>query len=377
MRYPFTADINFQLFSQREGQLPHAESGQGLFWKFQLIGWTIYFLIVLLFNLSGELNFIVVLMSLVAFVGGFALTTVFRFFIQDNGWLHVNPVKIVFPLILVSALIALVWSASYMSVYYGLNIVFDQPKQFSWKTYGTNYANAYLIVILWTVIYFAYHYIQIGQQARVARYKVEAAARSAELNVLKGQINPHFMFNSLNNIRALMLEDVSKAREMITHLSDMLRYSLSMTNRQEVSIAEESVVVEHFLALSTIQYEDRLRYSLDISDLTLEKKIPPMTLQILVENSIKHGISILPKGGEVRIQTRYLHGVVIIQVWNSGELLSLSGNPRTEKSGIGLRNIKSRLQLMYGDQARFEIKSKDNGVLASVYIANTEKIESS
>lgn len=315
-------------------------------------------------------------MSLMAFVGGFALTTVFRFFIKDNGWLHVNPVKIAFPLILVSALIALIWSASFMSVYYGLNIVFDQPKQFSWKTYGTNYANAYLIVILWSVIYFAYHYIQIGQQARVERYKVEAAARSAELNVLKGQINPHFMFNSLNNIRALMLEDVSKAREMITHLSDMLRYSLSMTNRQEVSIAEESVVVENFLALSAIQYEDRLSYSMDISDVTLEKKIPPMTLQILVENSIKHGISILPKGGEVRIQTRYMHGVVIIQVWNSGELLPLSGNPRTEKSGIGLSNIKSRLQLMYGDQARFEIKSKDNGVLASVYIANKENTES-
>ncbi len=346
-----------------------SETGKNLFWKFQLFGWTIYFLIVLLFNLSGEQNFIVVIMSLMAFLGGFALTTVFRFFIKDNGWLHINPIKLVLPLILVSSLIALIWSASFMSVYYGLNIVFDQPKIFSWKTYGSNFANAYLIVILWSVIYFAYHYIKIGQESRVERYQVEAAARSAELNVLKGQINPHFMFNSLNNIRALMLEDVTRAREMITRLSDILRYSLSMTNRQEVSIAEECVIVENFLALSKIQYEDRLQFRLDISKATLEKKIPPMTLQILVENSIKHGISILPQGGKVLVQTRLIHDVLLLQVWNTGKLLPLSGNPSSKKSGIGLSNIRSRLKLMYGDQARFDIKPINNGVMASIHIA--------
>jgi LytS/YehU family sensor histidine kinase len=197
----------------------------------------------------------------------------------------------------------------------------------------------------------------------VEKLELKASLKEAELNTLKGQINPHFMFNSLNNIRGLMLEDVSKSREMLTKLSELLRYSLTKNATDKILLSEELEMVHNYIALSKIQFEDRLIYKENIEVTINEIEIPPMLIQLLIENAIKHGISSQTNGGIVTLKIFKNNNNLHIEVKNTGEL-KLSKN--TTK--LGLQNIKKRLFLLYGEQASFSLSQEKNNVIANIVI---------
>ena len=213
----------------------------------------------------------------------------------------------------------------------------------------------WLFVFLTIKIYYQLKKVQLKQ------LQLEANLKESQLNTLKGQINPHFMFNSLNNIRGLMLEDVDKARGMLTSLSETLRYSLTKSDVNSISLEDELEMVENYIEISKIQFENRLQFKTDIVPGSLNKQIPPMIIQMLVENALKHGISNLKSGGEVRLTTTVNNEQLQIEVANSGTL-----HKSKNTTQLGLQNIKKRLELLYGKEATFTLTEIENEVVATI-----------
>ncbi|KYG81620.1 histidine kinase [Roseivirga ehrenbergii] len=220
--------------------------------------------------------------------------------------------------------------------------------------------------ISWSSIYFAYQFLQKNREVEIEKWKLQATVKDAELSALKSQINPHFIFNSLNNIRSLVVEDAEKARDSITHLSDLLRFSIQFDHYEKVSLEKEMEVVAHYLNLESIQLEDRLRYQFLIDSESKDVVVPPMIIQTLVENAIKHCINNLPEGGEIIVESKMTNNFLSIFVKNTGQLKGPNG---TKRKGIGIGNARERLRLLYGDKASLNIENmNEHMVCATVKI---------
>ena len=190
--------------------------------------------------------------------------------------------------------------------------------------------------------------------------------KELELKTIKAHINPHFIFNALNSIRALIDENPSRARTAITELSNILRSSMQAEKLETVTFEKELNIVKDYLALEHIRFEDRLMIEYDIDEDTLNQPIPPMMLQTLVENAIKHGISKQVSGGSVKITSDFKNEFHELIIENTGRL---NGEINPSSDGFGLASTKNRLQLLFGDKANFNIKEVNgNTVEATVLI---------
>jgi two-component system LytT family sensor kinase len=217
------------------------------------------------------------------------------------------------------------------------------------------------LFIIWLFVFLTIKIYHQLKKVQLKQLQLEANLKEAQLNTLKGQINPHFMFNSLNNIRGLMLEDVSKARNMLTNLSETLRYSLTKSDVNSISLEDELEMVENYVAISKIQFEERLKFETHIDAESLDKQIPPMIIQMLVENALKHGISNLKNGGKVSLITLIKESQLQIEVTNSGKLQKSESTTQ-----LGLENIRKRLELLYGLDATFTLEEIENQVVATI-----------
>lgn len=221
--------------------------------------------------------------------------------------------------------------------------------------------------ISWSALYFAYQYLQRTREMEIEKWKLSASVKDAELSALKAQINPHFIFNSLNNIRSLVVEDSERARDSITHLSDLLRFSIQFDQFEKVSLVKELAVVKDYLNLEAIQLEERLTYEIKTDQGTKELQVPPMIVQTLVENAIKHSINDLPNGGQIKIETKLDHEFLSILVMNTGQLKTKGS--ASHRRGIGINNSKERLRLLYGHKASLHVENmNENMVCATVKI---------
>jgi LytS/YehU family sensor histidine kinase len=205
------------------------------------------------------------------------------------------------------------------------------------------------------MIYFIYHYIVKSRKQQLDTLKLQSLVKELELKTIKSHINPHFIFNALNSIRALIDENPARARDAITELSNILRSSMQSENLETVPLERELSIVKDYLALEHIRFEDRLRVEYDIDEDTLDQPIPPMMLQTLVENAIKHGISRYEGGGVVKIISDFRDNNHELIVRNTGKL-----NGGMTREGFGLTSTASRLGLLFGEKASFEI-SETNG----------------
>jgi len=227
----------------------------------------------------------------------------------------------------------------------------------------SSFVNSFIFMLFWLVFYISIKAIIRLRLAKAKQFALQSSLNEGQLNTLKGQINPHFMFNSLNNIRALILEDKYKARDMITRLSEMLRYSLANHSVNKIKLSEELEMVENYLALSKIQLEERLEHSIEIDKQLLTIEIPPMIIQMLVENAVKHGISNQQNGGTISLTIQKNENMLDILVSNNGQLVKTS-----QSTQLGLKNIKKRLQLIYTESASFNLFEKGNFVHAKITI---------
>ncbi|AOW21766.1 sensor histidine kinase [Urechidicola croceus] len=229
------------------------------------------------------------------------------------------------------------------------------------KLFNTTYFGA--LFGIWLFVFTTIKMYNQLNKVKIKGLELESSLKESQLNTLKGQINPHFMFNSLNNIRGLMLEDVDKSRNMLTRLSETLRYSLTKNDIDSIALEEELEMVENYIEISKIQLEDRLQFKTEIDPNSLTKQIPPMIIQMLIENAIKHGIATLKNGGTIVLSTNVDDDNLNIKVTNSGTLKQSNGTTQ-----LGLENIKQRLLLLYGTKASFNLKEENNTVVASIQI---------
>jgi len=193
---------------------------------------------------------------------------------------------------------------------------------------------------------------------------MEATVKEIELNNLKAQLNPHFIFNAMNSIRALVDENPAKSKQAITQLSNILRNSLATEKKGLTKFNDELKVVKDYLSLESIRFEERLKIEYDIDWGSSDFWVPPFMIQTLVENGIKHGIAQLTEGGTISIKTKVTENDELkIQISNSGQYTA------EKKGGLGLTNTIQRLKLLYGDAAYLKIDNeKNNLVLTEVKI---------
>ena len=206
--------------------------------------------------------------------------------------------------------------------------------------------------ILWAAIYFIFHYFERYN----ASLKYDAIIYETELNKLKSQLNPHFIFNALNSIRALVDEDPRKSKRAITQLSNILRNSLIMNKRKLIDFNDEVKTVRDYLDLEAIRLEERLRVEIDISPEAGSYQIPPLMVQTLVENGIKHGVATLTKGGEISLRAWEEEGHLKIQIRNSGQYVN---GADVISSGYGIENTQQRLNLIFGKSASLKIGNEN------------------
>ena len=223
---------------------------------------------------------------------------------------------------------------------------------------------------IWMLIYFFFQYSKKQLVMERENNQLERAIQETEGKVLRAQMNPHFVFNALNSIRALITEDPAKAKKGINQLSKLLRSSLLTERKKTISIAEELDTILDYLNLEKIRYEERLAWKIEVPKEISQAQIPPMLLQTLVENAIKHGIAHSSKEGLIQIKGELTSEMIHLQVINPGHLKT-----KGESTGIGLVNSQNRLQLLFGETAHIDLKPLDkNQVLASVtipYISET------
>jgi two-component sensor histidine kinase len=224
-----------------------------------------------------------------------------------------------------------------------------------------------LFIIPWTLIYYFYHYIEKSRKQQLDTLKLGALVKELELKTIKSHINPHFIFNALNSIRALIDENPNRARTAITELSNILRSSMQAEKLETVSLEKELNIVKDYLALEQIRFEDRLQIEYNIDYQTLNQPIPPMMLQTLAENAIKHGISKQVKGGKVKIISGFKDNFHQLIVRNSGRL-----NGTMNGDGFGIASTRNRLQLVFGAQANFDIREINGEIVEAVLMIPVE-----
>ncbi|OEK07038.1 sensor histidine kinase [Roseivirga misakiensis] len=334
-----------------------------LYWAFQILGWGAYVLLNI-FTLSLNPQALQPEIIRISRIEILLHTPIMLFFshylirkvIIQRNWLQINIGRVIpriLGLILIAALsvqivsLTLYWMVGTISLDDELSILLSDIL--------FALLNFLIMFIIWSTIYFLYHFLESNNRS----LKYEAAMNEMHLNQLKSQLNPHFIFNALNSMRALVDEEPSKAKTAITQLSNILRNSLITDKKRVVSFGNELNTVRDYLALEGIRFEERLKVRYQIDPKSDGFEIPPMMVQTLVENAIKHGVSNLIEGGVIEIESLVEHSILILKIRNSGQI-SLSPKRPGSRKGVGLINTKERLKLIYGEAASFRIYNEND-----------------
>lgn len=339
-------------------------SASRYYYKAQFIGWSIYILIatVSLINSDTVLNFRVLVGIYLVFVLGLVYSHLYRNSIIKFGWLEKDIFGLLPRVFVACIILALAFQLSYTSVgviVFGWDMPFrlDDPNTFTWG----------MLFFIWSLIYFSYHFFQRFRQESIKNLKLEAAKNEYELRRLKDQMNPHFIFNAMNTIRALIDEDPKKAKMAITQLSNVLRSSLQTGKHDLITLEKELEIVHDYLEIEKVRYEERLQVSYSIENEAKKVLIPPLMLQTIVENCIKHGIAKLPNGGNILVSTKLSEHGCDLEIFNSGQFIPDSES----ESSLGLENTRNRLSLSFGKEAWLTIGNSDtNHVKTTIHIPN-------
>lgn len=299
---------------------------------------------------------------------GLLLTHYARPLVRRWGWLQLGWAALLPRVAGLSLAMSVAWSVVGFGYVYGLLGERWTAKFSPAFVVTTSTINGVLVFTGWFSLYFIYHAFERLRRLQLEQLRLAASVKEAELRALKSQVNPHFLFNSLNSLRALIDEDAPRARESVTRLANMLRYSLQSGQLETVALEDEIRTVEDYLALEMIRHEDRLRVAWSIAEDARGQAVPPMLLQTLVENAVKYGISPRRGGGEITISAALEGTDLHLRVSNPGDLADPSGPAAAlagSSTGVGLRNAAERLQLLFGDRARLRLAAESAGTVTA------------
>ncbi len=228
-----------------------------------------------------------------------------------------------------------------------------------------NFVNNFFFYWMLLGVAHALHYAQRSRHREQLADCLRTELVQAQLHALRAQLHPHFLFNTLNTISSLVHQDADAAERMIARLSELLRHTLDRVGAQEVELREELEFVEAYLEIEQTRFEDRLHVRWEIDPQTLDARVPPLILQPLVENSIRHGIAPRSAPGTVEIASERQNGNLYLCVYDDGVGLKVE-SPRTGK-GVGIASTRARLEQMYGERHQFQLgPAPQGGVLAEV-----------
>lgn len=322
------------------------------YWIFQMVGWGLFVLMYVFFAFTFEMITLNFMGKLIIFVGlGVSFSNIMRATIKHTNVLLKPLQQQLIGLVIITLFFSLTVGVLESLFTYLFDLTSAPEEKFTETKIIIN--NAFLSLIylfMWNCIYFIYHYIQKDRKQQVDTLKLEALVKELELKTIKAHINPHFIFNALNSIRALIDENPVRARTAVTELSNILRSSMQAEKLETVTFEKELNIVKDYLALEHIRFEERLKIEYNIEEDTLDLQVPPMMLQTLVENAIKHGISKQLEGGSIKIISRFSDKFHELRVQNTGYL-----NGSLNVDGFGLASTENRLHLMFGEQAHFQI----------------------
>jgi two-component system, LytTR family, sensor kinase len=334
------------------------------FWTIQLIGWILYFVAIYItfLTVAQPENF-----KMLFFLKGFrALTGLFLtsvFLRQIYRFLETRfSISGLTFLVLISAIIfGCVWTAI-ETFYFSLAIENWDMANYLARTprVALDYS---MTLTAWSALYWGVKYWQRWQNEQANALKATFLSDKAQLEVLRYQLNPHFLFNALNSIRASVDEDSSRAKEMITQLSEFLRYSLVHESAKKIPLGEELEAVRNYLAIEKIRFEDKLEVTFDVESIAEDFKVPAFLLNPLVENAIKHGLQTSAKPLQIEISAKVFDKKLLLEVSNSGKLQSDSNGTQ-----IGLKNVRERLEKLFGADGKFELKEEGEFVKARIEI---------
>jgi sensor histidine kinase YesM len=248
---------------------------------------------------------------------------------------------------------------SWMSLgYYSIKLIPVYQTDFTLLFTNSNIfkiINGFLYYALITLIYYVIIYYNNFKEKLVRETTLTNTIQRVELDMLRSQINPHFLFNSLNSISALTIREPSKAREMVSQLSDFLRYSIKESGNKMTVFEKEIDVVSNYLSIEKVRFSERMKVVEDLDESCLGAQLPNMILQPVIENAVKYGVAQQTGKSKITIQAGYFHGFLKVQVENNFDPKAVL----KKGTGIGLDNIRKRMQLTYGRNDLVQISDKD------------------
>ena len=310
-------------------------------------------------NRSGSSDTLLTIgITVMVMAQGLLLSHYVRGLVTRWGWKQLGWRQLVPRIFLTALIMAAIWSVVGYGYCYGIvRLPWPSEKFSPFALVGLSTVNGTLLYVGWFCVYFFYHLSDRFNRSEIERLRLSTNVKEAELRALKSQVNPHFIFNSLNSLRALIDENPARAREAVTQLANLLRYSLQSGQLETVPFEDELRIVNDYLALEQVRHEERLRVRLDIAPETLALPIPPLLLQTLVENAVKYGISDRPEGGEIAIIARRESDSLMLRVTNPGDLSAPASRRRAVSTGVGLRNAAERLRLLFGERATLKLRA--------------------
>lgn len=350
-----------------------------LYWGLQSLSWGSLTLAVLFFNfLTTKLILISdVFYSFFILVIGLTLSHFIRFVFKLYNWHKSGITTILHKVAILSGLVG----GFHITLVYIISSIWDKSliNDFTVAKFFGQSGTFATIYFIWGILYFAVYFFRNFKKEEIKNLTQQSKMNEIQLNKFKSQLNPHFIFNSMNGLRSLIDEDKNKAKEGITQLSNILRHTLTIDRKLLITLEEELKLVHDYLELEKIRLEERLVYQLNDDGNCLHFQVPPMLIQTLVENGIKHGISQLVKGGEITVTCSVFENCLFIEIVNSGHYDPKSEAKLREKnsSGFGLENSKQRLNLIFGTKAKLEISNGENNkVITKLKIPRYEGVNS-
>jgi LytS/YehU family sensor histidine kinase len=328
------------------------KTGNKLYWFCQIVGWGTYSTVGLStavidhgWRPSAVYGYILF------FLYNIGLTHLLRYTFHRRNWAALPLPGILVRLAIASLVIGAIQASLVVGIYTAI-----EGSMGVWKENGSIvflYMGVSIATAIWSTLYLTVTTMRNSREMRRREAQMKRALGDAELRVLEKQLNPHFLFNCLNSIRGMIVEDASLAQDMVTRLANILRYSLQPDRSHTVMLDTELEAVTDYLALESIRFEDRMSVHVDVPEEVRRIRIPAMLLQTLVENAIKHGIEQSSQHGSLSIRAVLHEAQLRIEVENTGHL-----NPRRSASTqVGLANARERLRILYADRASLTLSA--------------------
>lgn len=320
------------------------------FWGLQFLGWMGWVSLFFIRDVYWGQPYERFSLLVVDAAAGFLLTTSLRYF-YHLIWEKPIYVRII-GILAGSYLVAAIWQPAKNLAQFIYYADFRAVEEYGYLAYFNGlFGYSYFLILGWSGLYFGLKFARMLQEEQQRSIKAESMAHEAQLRMLRYQLNPHFLFNTLNAISTLVLDkNTSRANEMVSKLSNFLRYSLDKDPMQKVDLDHEINTMKLYLEIEQVRFDDRLKVVIDVSEEASKALVPSLILQPLVENSIKYAIATRVDGGTITIEAKKYVGDLMLEVYDDGPGLDLKQGEEPQFSGVGIANTKERLAELYGDR---------------------------